>query len=597
MMNKIIPRLRGASLRTVFSCAGMLLFPAATFYLFDGYTHNPFTTMKPLVHVLNLVFFELVMLFFFGLFGRLRTALMAETGFFMLAGLANFYVLSFRAAPIMPWDLYSVGTAASVAGNFDYTLEPKTLLILAGFLLLLFLEFFCRISLKGIKKRSRAVWILLPFLLLWGFTAMFRQEEIVHKFRLYDKLFTPSVMSKRCGNSIAFLMELKYLSIDKPDGYRSQDAAAMLASYGDKEPDTGNRPNIIVIMNEAFSDLSVLGDFTTNEDYMPFIRSLQQGHENTVTGFLNVSVLGGNTANTEFEFLTGHTMAFLPQGSVAYQQYLKGEAPSLASHLKGLGYKTVAMHPYYATGWERSRVYPEIGFDEMYFKDDYKNIEYVRNYASDKTCYDAIISQYEQKGGAPMFLFNVTMQNHGSYSDDYENFTPDITVDHVDSKTLSKYLSLIKLSDQALSELIGYFEKADEDTVIVFFGDHQPTTSVSSPVRKLNGKGVSDLPEEENSLYYKVPFVVWANFDIVEASGVETSANYLGADVLSRCGLPLPGYQSFLKELEADFPVLSSQTVLKRDGAALTRTSLKESEDALNAYQSLQYYLLFDREK
>ena len=49
----------------------------------------------------------------------------------------------------------------------------------------------------------------------------------------------------------------------------------------------------------------MLGDFTTNEDYMPYLHSLQNGAENTVTGYLNVSVCGGNTANTEFEFLTG----------------------------------------------------------------------------------------------------------------------------------------------------------------------------------------------------------------------------------------------------------------------------------------------------
>ena len=76
------------------------------------------------------------------------------------------------------------------------------------------------------------------------------------------------------------------------------------------------KPNIIVIMNEAFSDPSVLGDFTTNEDYMPFVHSLLDGADNTISGHLNVSVKGGNTANTEFEYLTGASMAFLPYGSI-----------------------------------------------------------------------------------------------------------------------------------------------------------------------------------------------------------------------------------------------------------------------------------------
>ena len=113
--------------------------------------------------------------------------------------------------------------------------------------------------------------------------------------------------------------------------------------------DTG-MPN----MNESFSDLSVLGDFKTNEDYLPFLHSLQQGAENTVTGMLNVSVCGGNTADTEYEFLTGNTMAFLPQGSIPYQQYIKSRTPSLAGYLKSLGYATYAQHPYQASGGDPS---------------------------------------------------------------------------------------------------------------------------------------------------------------------------------------------------------------------------------------------------
>ena len=109
--------------------------------------------------------------------------------------------------------------------------------------------------------------------------------------------------------------------------------------------DNAQKPNIIVIMNEAFSDPSVLGDFTTNEDYMPFVHSLLDGADNTISGHLNVSVKGGNTANTEFEYLTGASMAFLPYGSIPYQQYVKKETPSMASYLSSLGYYTIAMHP------------------------------------------------------------------------------------------------------------------------------------------------------------------------------------------------------------------------------------------------------------
>ena len=98
--------------------------------------------------------------------------------------------------------------------------------------------------------------------------------------------------------------------------------------------------------------LLYLVTFPATKDFMPYIRSLLDGAPNTISGHLYVSVLGGNTANSEFEYLTGDSMAFLPSGSIPYQQYLNKYALSIVSHMKELGYSTTAMHPYNASGWK-----------------------------------------------------------------------------------------------------------------------------------------------------------------------------------------------------------------------------------------------------
>ena len=354
--------------------------------------------------------------------------------------------------------------------------------------------------------------------------------------------------------------------------------------------DEGEFPNIIVIMDEAFSDPAILGDFTVNQDYMPFVHSLLEGAENTVSGWLNVSVLGGNTANTEFEYLTGNTMAFLPQGSIPYQQYIKGETPSLASHLAGLGYQTVAMHPYNASGWDRDTVYPAMGFSEMYFLPDFDNAAKVRNYVSDQSDFEKIVEIYENKGDNPLFLFNVTMQNHSSYTESFDNFDPQIEVEG-GSQTLNNYLSLLSLSDAALGELISYFEEQEEDTIIVFFGDHQTTNSVIEPILKQNGKSSSTLTEEEQADRYKVPFFIWANFDIEEETGVETSVNYLGAKTLLAAGVPMDGYFTYLSVFSETVPVISANHVTLADG---TFTNADDQSELLSDYKGYQYYRLFD---
>lgn len=578
----------------------LFVYPVITFYLFDLYTHNPFVTMNFRTQVLNIVFYQLMGLFLFGIFRWLRVALMLQSGLFMIIGLANYYVLSFRSAPIMPWDIYSLGTAFSVADNFSYELEKETIVIMIGFCVLLFLESRCRVRLRTGRKKLRLGMILISSLLIWNYTDMVQDENFIGEFGLYDKLFTPTVMNKRDGNIVAFLMELEYLNVDKPEGYRAEEIADILDGGADGTTETEvpvsaqayRRPNIIVIMNEAFSDLSVLGEFETNIDYMPFFRSLQEGADNTITGMLNVSVLGGNTANTEFEFLTGSTMAFLPQGSVAYQQYVNGEVPSLASWLKSYGYKTVAVHPYYASGWEREQVYPLLGFQEFYSIEDFKGEEKVRNYYSDSACYDKITEIFEEKGDSPLFLFNVTMQNHSGYTEKFSNFFPDVKVRGAQSEALNAYLSLIKLSDNSLANLIYYFQNVEEDTVIVFFGDHQPTAYVSNPILQLNGKDGNNLTEEEERQRYQVPFLIWANFDIEEQTDVETSANYLGGMVLEKSGMKLPPYQQQLQLLSQEYPVISSIQVKDKEGNSSTA---EEIGDAFQLYRQMQYYLLFEK--
>ena len=595
-MKKVIQKIRESRLSLIM----LFLAPAATFYLLEWYTHNPFETMKTTPQVLNLVMFELLALLLFAAFGKLHVALMTETLFFGIYGLANYFVLNFRSVPIQPWDLLSIGTAASVADNYDYTLDRQALLVVLGFVLLLILEFFCRFSLKKGTWKLRLPVAATLVVLLGAFGLMFHSDEIVEqKLRLYNKLFTPTTISYKNGTALAFVMELRYLSVDKPAGYRADTAAQELAALEEEsmsEPAMAGSggewqlPNIIVIMDEAFSDPAILGDFTVNQDYMPFVHSLLEGSDNTISGWLNVSVLGGNTANTEFEYLTGNTMAFLPQGSIPYQQYIKAETPSLASHLAGLGYQTVAMHPYNASGWDRDTVYPAIGFSEMYFLPDFENPVKVRNYVSDQSDFEKIIEIYENKGDNPLFLFNVTMQNHSSYTESFDNFDPQIEVEG-GSQTLNNYLSLLSLSDEALGELVSYFEGQEEDTVIVFFGDHQTTNSVIEPILKLNGKSSSTLTEEEQADRYKVPFFIWANFDIEEETDVETSANYLAARTLEAAGVPLDGYFTWLSGFSETVPVISANHVTLADG---TFTNADDQSELLSDYKGYQYYRLFD---
>ena len=547
--------------------------------------------MNGYVQTLNIIIFVAIALLLWMVTGSRKWALRMESVIALIIGLADYYVIEFRGVPILPWDIYSIKTAASVSADYSYALDSTAVWSVLAFVGLIVLE-----SIGKDYKIDRKLWRVrlaggvCAFLVLFGEYQLLKSPEFILNMRIYDKLFTPYSMIKRDGIALAFMLELQYMEVEKPDNYNeSMVAEAYEALSEDVAVEEERKPNIIVVMNEAFSDPAVLGDFQTNEDYMPILHGLQEGQENTITGIMNVSVMGGNTANTEFEFLTGSTMAFLPDGSVPYQQYIDAPVNSMASYLKEMGYKTIAMHPYNATGWERNIAYPFMGFDTFYSLRNFYGVTKVREYVDDDSCVDRIIKEYE-KAKEPCFIFNVTMQNHSPYTAEYDNFTPDITVEGSDSFQLSTYLSLMKLSDASLGRLLEYFSQVEEDTVVVFFGDHQPTDSVVRDVWKLNGVDPYNMTEEQECLRYQVPFVVWANYDIEEQTDVMTSANFLGAQVFEWCHIPNSGYQNYLLDLNEEFSAITGRTVMDKNGKFI---EFKEVEDALLEYNMLQYYRIF----
>ncbi|MGN0204850.1 MAG: LTA synthase family protein [Coprococcus sp.] len=590
--------------------------PAAVFMLVESYTHLLSQMWEGPVQ-LNLIIYYLFFGFMMLILGRPGWAIIAGSALLAAAGLANYFVILFRSSPILPWDLYSIGVAASVADNFEYTLTVRACNVILLFILLWMLCAKMRIKMPDIKFRLAGAVVFLAAMLVFG--GYVQTDAAAAAFKMDTTLFTPNVLYRNNGLVLSFMVNMRYLKVEKPSDY-SQDTLDVIqeelkedghwenVSVEAGEPE--EMPNIIVIMNEAFSDLRVLGDYETNTEVMPFIDALS---ENTQKGWVYASVKGGNTANTEFEFLTGLSMYYLPTGSIPYQQYIRSDIPALSSQLKSLGYTSVALHPYYASGWNREKIYQYMGFDEMYFKSDFNNPETLRTYVSDLTTYEKIIERYEEKNeDERMFFFDVTMQNHGSYTRSYDNFTPDVSVVGGSGYYLAateQYLSLIKRSDEAFEQLVGYFSSQEEPTIILMFGDHQPADYVVSAIDdgKTEGEWYDFTESEELEDWsdptgitgtdrkerYKVPYIMWANYDIQESEGEETSANYLALRLLKAAGLPLTDFQKYLDELEETIPVLSAKAVhlLMPEEGGLDNGVLKE---LWNKYNILQYNDLFD---
>ena len=607
-----------------------LLLPLAVVCALENYTHV-ITDLAPLILVLNLLFFYVLYGLLTALTGSVRMGFRLATLVPMLFGLTNYFVVSFRGSPIVPWDLLSFGTAASVADNYEFVLSWKAFYSVLAFIWMILLSSKSTVRLG--RKKLRVISIAAYAALMFLYVGEIQNSAVQSFFGMDTTLFTLNVLYRNNGIAAAFLGNLRFLNIEQPSGYSVDKVEALMKQVEENaknEPETdaqgetvqatqgetvqatqaetnataeteapassGQYPNIVVIMNEAFSDLSVWGDFATSEEVMPFFKSLQQ---EAVGGELYVSVKGGNTANTEFEFLTGDTMGFLPKGSIPYQQYINDETPSLASYLKTLGYSTTAIHPYNRTGWDRDTVYEKFGFDEFLDKDFFSSPYRLRGYISDKSAFDKIREQFSIKGDDERkFIFEVTMQNHGGYSRETPDFNIYLTLPEVTGKTTSvvateKYLTLINQTDRALEELIDYFKEQDEPVIVVMFGDHQPSDYITNVIQRICGATTSDsLADLEQG--YRVPFVMWSNYGLEHKYYDGISVNYLSSILMENAGIPLTGYQTFLKKLMETLPVINANVYRDADGNFYNYEDDAYSGE-LKDYQMLQYNHLVDK--
>ena len=504
------------------------------------------------------------------IFGSLRTAVIIPAVAIAILGIANCFVISFRGMALSGGDLFSINTAMTVVSSYEYKLDW-----------FMFMELFltlgiCIISckLRGFRVfhwKGRVLLLCAWCVLAGAYYHICCQTSYLEEHDIRSGGFSHQLRYKQYDMLFTTLCTCFYMVADKPEEYSVERVEALAEEYitgTDMEKQETKMPHLVVIMNESFADYSDIGEgIDFSEDCMPFIHGLT---ENTIKGTAYASIFGANTPNSEYEFLTGNTMGFLPESSVGFNVFVRGNMPSLASQLKSLGYTTLAMHPYRGTNYRRHIVYPQIGFDAYYDRKHFMSPQYIRRYISDETLYKRIIREFEkhvEESDDPLFSYNVTIQNHGGYTaSSVQNLKTNIRVlnEDVDTFQVQQYANLIKASDEAFEQLIEYFSSREEPVVVVMFGDHQASLGTAT-YEHLIGKE-EKLTSEELMEKYKIPFVAWANYDIEEAIIEKTSLNYLYSILADRLELPMTSYQRYLLDLSEEIPVLAAGGYWTKDG-------------------------------
>lgn len=559
-------------------------------------------------------FLYLVVFFLLLVTGSVRIPVIVTQVLTAALGIMNCFVIGFRGMALSAGDLFSLKTALTVASSYEYEIDWYIFMEIFATVAICIVS--CKIrGFRALHWKARTA-VLTVWLLLAGlFYHICCRTDFLENHDIRSEGFTHQLRYKKYDMLFTTLCTCFYLSVDKPEGYSAQRVQEIAQPYIDKaqeNADAGtdgaanagnaaqnsdNPPNVIIIMNESLADYANIGQgIEMSEDCMPFIHGLT---ENTIKGSAYVSIFGGNTPNSEYEFLTGNTMGFLPPSSVGFHLFVRGEMPSLASEYKSAGYSTLAMHPYRGTNYRRNIVYPQIGFDTYYARIDFPHPEYIRRYISDQSLVERIIEEYEknQETGQPLFSYNVTVQNHGDYlKSNTKNLdlSIEILTPGIDTSRTQMHTNLMKASDEAFENLVQYFSGQDEPTVIVMFGDHQANLGDSTYEYLLGDE--ETLTAEELMEKYKVPFVAWANYDIEEDTIEKTSLNYLYSQLAARLELPMTGYQEYLLDLSGEIPVLTAGGYWTKDGEFYELDDETSPYfEKVNEYNILEYNYIFGK--
>lgn len=507
-------------------------------------------------------------------------------------GIANYYVSLFRGTPILPWDFTALGTAAAVADSYRFSLNLQMvvcLLLLAGMIFLLRKQLL-RGRFRPSQKRLRLRAGYLCAIAACAYPVL--HPAALETFGIQTDVWDQSGSYSQDGALAVFLRNTQFMSVEEPQDPSAENIERIAAGVAEKEPavSTDTRPNIVAIMNESWADFEDFGNLSLSESVTDYIDSL----DNLIFGHTYTSVFGAGTSASEFEFLTGNSMAFLPSGSIPYQQYILEPSASLASLLKENGYRTLAFHPGERTSWQRNQAYPLLGFDEFKCVEDMDvPVTEEHGYVSDQSSFRQIIYEFEHKDPEErLFLFNVTIQNHGSYT--VEDYPAEVQLTDEPGKypMAEQYLTLANKTDEAFRLLVDYFSQQEEPTIILMFGDHQPSVEQEF-LDKAYGVTQDQMTMEQYMDKYKTPFLIWANYDLPDDEIPTTSLNFLGQYLLSYAGIENSLYENYLQNFQEVLPAMTFVGYIDQSGKAYSHLEQNEYTALIEDYRTLAYDNLF----
>lgn len=545
---------------------------AMCLYIAPGsFTHTVgFMLRNPLLIVLNVLPIAVLMLIIYFAFSNSFAAGAAANVVFGLLSYANLLKIDGRDDPLVPADILLLREALQASGDYRLDLHPALIALIvvstAAFIVL-------AVMLGKTKKRPampRVIGVVLSIAVFIGaFFGLYRDRELHDSFPT-SSVYNMTTIFNELGLNYCFLYNFNLYTADKPDGYSASKVESYIEEQKTEEAE-GVKPQILMIMCEAFNDITDADAFTYSEEDDP-MRGFYEvaSSPNSVSGHIVVPNFGAGTANTEFDVLTGMQTNLISATSNSAMRSFHHSVPSMATLLGDEGYDSLYFHPGDSWFYNRDSALSFLGVKDRVFVEDLE----------DKSNMDSVflknlkqlISERTQNGGR-LFTYATTIQNHQAYTySKYDFEVPkvqtSVQLSDYAEELLSVYAYGVKCSSDMLLELTEYLNSLDDPYILVFFGDHRPNLGADYLAYNEIGMDIADDVVSNCS----APFVIWANDAYAEtddfakrfASLDMPEDGYISANFLGEVTLELAGsadsepFFSFLGDLRREVPVIKT---------------------------------------
>ncbi len=571
--------------------------------------------LMPLLNFLPIFFVSLILYY---LSANMYVATNLSYLFFSIFSIVNRYKILFRDDPVVPADLKLGKEAINITKGNSYNVDYQLILYL--FIILVFMNL--AIYLLCFVKPSKKLRLIMPVLslIILGalFNPLYQSSSIWDNLPLTESKYNLTANYNQKGVIYSFMHFMSMDEFKKPEHFDKKEMKEYIAAHKVEANSKSQKEkiNVVMIMGEAYSDISRTGffDFEKDNDPMKSYKELEK--EALISGHIVVSSFGGGTANTEYDVLTGNVSSLLNDTTIVSFRTVRKAMPSIVGVFNEEGYHSIGIHPGETWFYNRKNVYEHFGFQQTIFKDDFIEPTYYANFMSEEDTTNTLMEVFKNRNKkTPLFEYCVTIQNHGAYPPEKypeekidRNFSTKSPLSEEYKDIFATYFTGIRDMDEQIKTLTDYFKTLDEPVLFIYYGDHLPYLAPNRHGFIEMAYDINADDVESTERLYKTPYIIWANkkaktlidkeflASLKDFDKKSINSSYLGAMVLGLLDLDEGNpYFHFLNNTRKDLPIAQRELACIRDKSDFKLLYPNELQDAFKAcYERYLNYIYYN---